>query len=208
MDTSDLTTSHETPRDPIEIRDEDAITISAALTIAHELSFTLGKSTLQRWAKFWYDQQGGAVRCVLVTTTVGNVYKLSREDFEAWVFDQKQNDKSRETPRDLTRPLKTSRDLERPLETSRETEENASRIKELENENMQLKIDVGVRKQLLERVKEEIDSLRSSANNLLRENGALQYQILQLAPPSPNSDVEQPSVSVDNSPPPNLGMGL
>ena len=200
MPPSDLARPPEVPQ--IEIKDDDAIAIDEALTIAGDLAFTLGKSTLQRWAKHWREQQGGAVRCVLVTTAVGKIYKLSRQDFEAWVFDQKQNDKSRETPRDLRRSLETSRDLPRPRETSDEAEEFTTRVKELENENMQLKIDVGVRKQLLERVKEEIDELRSEANRLHRENGALQYQILQLAPP-PEREVNQDRRSVDNSTRPN-----
>lgn len=198
MDASDLVGPQQVSRDPIEIRDEDAITINEALTIASDRSFALGKSTLQRWSKFWYENPGGAVRCVLVTNRDGNFYKISRDNFEAWVFDQKQNGQSRETPRDLTRPRKTSRDLERPSEASTETDEKNSRIKELENENMQLKIDVGVRKQLLERAKEEIDGLHSMANNLLRENGALQYQIHQLPPPTPKREVEDPRVPVDN----------
>ena len=74
-------------------------------------------------------------------------------------------------------------------------EGDTSRIKELENENMQLKIDVGVRKQLLERAKEEMDEMRTLSHNLLRENGTLQYQIgLLAAPPTPTREVvrEQP----------------
>jgi hypothetical protein len=73
---------------------------------------------------------GGAVRCVFVNNRAGKFYKLSREDFEAWVFDQKINVKSHET--------------------SDETQDSASMIKELKNEIMQLQIDVGVRKQLTE----------------------------------------------------------
>jgi len=187
--------------DAVEIRDADAITINEALTIAGEHSFTLGKSTLQRWAKFWYDRPGGAVRCILVTTRGGNFYKLSRENFQAWLFDQKQNDKSRETPQDLARPHETSRGPGRSRETSAESGETASRIKELENENMQLKIDVGVRRQLLERAKEEMEGLRSMTDTLLRENGALQYQIHhQLGPASKSEVDEQQAPSVDNPP--------
>jgi hypothetical protein len=200
MPPQDAVSSQLTSPDQVEIRDEDAVTINEALVIAGDLSFALGKSTLQRWTKFWMEHPGGAVRCVLVTTTAGKIYKLSRGDFEAWVFDQKQNDKSLETPRDPARPSKISRDLERPREVLGEVQENSSRLKELENENMQLKIDVGVRKQLLERAKEEMDDLRSMTNNLLRENGSLQYQIHQLATPTPQRGLEltQPG-TVDNS---------
>ena len=191
----------ETSQDPVEIKEEDAITINEALALAEASSFPLGKSTLQRWAKVWHDHPGGAVRCLLVTTRVGNFYKLSREDFEAWVFDQKENMRPPEAPQGLERPQETSQNLTRPHEASVETTEHAARIKELENENMQLKIDVGVRKQLLERVKEEMDTMRTTANNLLRENGALQYQLLQLAPPKREADSTQ-STSVDNQPSP------
>ena len=52
MDDPNLTPPPEALRDPIEIRDEDAITIEEALVIASENSYDLGKSTLQRWSKF------------------------------------------------------------------------------------------------------------------------------------------------------------
>jgi hypothetical protein len=207
MPPSKVEVSQEALRDPIEIPDEDAITIHEALVVATSNSFVLGKSTLQRWAKFWYDHPGGAVRCLLVTTRAGNFYKLSREDFKVWVFDQKQNEKPHEAPQDLIRPLETPLDLSRPREVSRETrdEGNQNRFTELENENFQLKIDVGVRKQLLDRAREEMEDLRTMANNLLRENGALQYQILQLAPPSMSkgdtTNGEPAAPAPDNLPP-------
>ena len=193
----------EISRDTIEIRDEDAITIQEALTLAVAHEFPLGKSTLQRWTKSWYDKPGGAVRCLLVDNRDGKFYKLSREDFEAWVFDQKLNARSHETPQDPMRPPKVSRDPARSHETSEETRENSSRVKELENEIMQLKIDVGVRKQLMERAKDEIDDLRSTTNNLFRENGALEFQLRQLAAPKENREVESPQTSapVDNPQP-------
>ena len=202
MPPPDLAGSPETPQDPIEIRDEDAITIHQALAFAHEQSFQLGKSTLQRWTKYWKEHPRGAVRCVLVDTSAGRFYKLSRDDFEAWVFEQKQNDKSRETPRDLKRPQEVLQDLPRPREISRDAEDN-NRIKELENENMQLKIDVGVRKQLLEQAKGEMERLNSLTINLARENGSLQYQIHQLAAPAPKREAEAPApgTTVDNSSP-------
>jgi len=191
----------EVSRDSVEIRDDDAISIQEALTLASEQEFALGKSTLQRWTKFWYENPGGAVRCVLVTTRGGKIYKLSRDNFQAWAFEQKQNDKSHETPRDPMRPSKASRDPARPQETSGGVQENTNRLKELENENMQLKIDVGVRKQLLERAKQEMDDLRSMANGLLRENGSLEFQLRQLAAPKPKKETEAPSQNapVDNS---------
>jgi hypothetical protein len=161
--------------------------------MAHTASLQLGLSTLQRWAKAWAQQGASAkVKVVLVTTRQGKLYKLDRQDFEAWVFDQKQNAKPSELPEDLVRSHDVSQDPAKSRETSRDTarpravSEDASqdRLRELESENMNLKIDLGVRKQLLERAKEELDGLRTMANNLLRENGALSYQIHQLAPPA------------------------
>ena len=193
MDEPNLTPPPEASRDPIEIRDEDAITIDEALLIANENAYPLGKSTLQRWSKFWEDHRG-PVRSILVTHAAGKFYKLSREDFQSWVFDRKQNARPLETPQDLSRSHETSQDLKRPRETSGEAPEETARVKELENENMQLKIDLGVRKQLMERVKEEIDGLRSMTNNLLRENGALDYQLRQLsAPHQPSREQETPA---------------
>ena len=141
------------------------------------------------------------MRCVLVTTSGGKIYKLHRDDFEAWVLDQQRNGRSRETPGDLKRPRETSRDPGRPHEASGEAQVKAARLIELENENMQLKIDVAVRKQLLERAKEEMGDLRSMTDNLLRENGSLKYQIIQLAEPTQKREAGTPaeSPSVDNS---------
>ena len=102
MDEPNLTPPPEALRDPIEIRDEDAITIDEALVIASENSYDLGKSTLQRWSKFW-EEKRGAVRSILVTHAGGKFYKLSREDFQAWVFDRKQNARPPEVPQGLSR---------------------------------------------------------------------------------------------------------
>ena len=110
MDEPNLTPPPEASRDPIEIRDEDAITIDEALLIATGNNYPLGKSTLQRWSKFWCDRQG-PVKSVLVTHAGGRFYKISREDFQAWLFDQSQNARPHETPQDLSRSQETSRDL-------------------------------------------------------------------------------------------------
>lgn len=193
MDTNP-TQPHETLQDMVEIRSENEITIPAAMQLAQDASLQLGLSTLQRWAKLWAQQGASAkVKAVLVTTRQGKLYKLDRLDFESWIFDQKQNARPLEAPQDLARshdvsqdpakPRETSRDAARPREISQD-EDRAERLRELESENMNLKIDIGVRKQLLDRAKEEMDGLRAMTNNLLRENGALAYQIHQLAPPS------------------------
>ena len=197
MDTNP-TTSHEILREPVEIRAENEITIPAAMQVAQEASLSLGLSTMQRWAKAWAQQGLDAkVKTILVTTRQGKLYKLDRDDFQAWVFEQKQNARPQEAPSDLERPHEISRDPARSQETSggsarpqqvSHRRSDDDRVRTLESENMNLKIDLGVRKQLLDRAKEEMDSLRAMTNTLLRENGALSYQIHQLAPPKSQSD--------------------
>lgn len=224
---ADLIEPTETPRDAVEIRQDNAITISQALLMAAEMPYPLGKSTLQRWAKVWAQQASASpVKAVLVTNRNGNTYRLDRDDFAAWLFEQTENLKSQqasrgpmmpsEVPTDFERPHKTQRDPERPRDTSRDfgsdTNQNgelATRVKNLEDENLQLKIDLGVRRELISQVRGEMDRLRSTTDHLLRENGALQYQILQLGGPSalrqipspeepPTSVPQQEKGSVDN----------
>ena len=223
----------EVSQDLVEIRHEDAITINDALLLAAQISFTIGRSTLQRWAKVWHELGSTSqVKCVLVTTRAGSIYKLDRQDFEAWVLEQKENDRSHEIPQGLERPIETSlnpvrspetpRDPVRPQETLRSTEGSyprevpkneehdilLKRMKELEeknqqlvdnnqqleDENLQLKIDIGVRRELIKQAKEEIDRTREANSMLLRENGALEFQIRQLPTPSRPTEIGAPSV--------------
>ena len=58
-------------------------------------------------------------------------------------------------------------------------------------ENMNLKIDIGVRKGLLDRAWTQLKEISTEANNLLRENGALQYQIRQIAAPADSARPDQ-----------------
>ena len=94
---------------------------------------------------------------------------------------------------------------------------NTDATQKLRDENMQLKIDVEVRKQLLNQAAGEITRQRDHIEGLLRENGALQSQVLQLAaptsqhrqdlPPSPADRVHETETvhysqdNVDNSAP-------
>jgi len=207
MPPQDANRSDETSRDAIEIRQDAAITIQEALIVADEQSFPIGKSTLQRWAKTWEEQgTASSVKSVLVTTRKGNVYHLDREDFKAWIFDQKQNLRpgeilrdpamSHETPRDTARPQQTSRGTERPHETSNENMDTDSQQR-LRDENMQLKIDVEVRKQLLNQAAGEITRQRDHIEGLLRENGALQSQVLQLSAPTKQDQLDLPPAADD-----------
>jgi len=184
----------ETSRDAIEIRQDAAITIQEALVIAAEQLLPIGKSTLQRWAKVWAERGSASpVKSVLVTNRAGSFYRLDRDDFKAWLFDQKQNMRdgevlrdpvmSHETPRDTARPQQTSRGTERTHETAGD-DMNTDATQKLHDENMQLKIDVEVRKQLLNQAAGEITRQRDHIEGLLRENGALQSRVLQLSAPT------------------------
>ena len=237
----------EVSQDLVEIRHEDAITINDALMLAAQISFTIGRSTLQRWAKVWHELGSASqVKCILVTTRAGSIYKLDRQDFEAWVLEQKENDRSHEIPQGLERPIETSqnpmrspetpRDPVKPQETSRSPEASyqrevpkneeyemlLTRVKQLEDENqqlgddnLQLKIDIGVRRELIKQAKEEIDRTRDTTNTLLRENGALEFQIRQLAAsskpkeiessPNPDRGAEHPTYSSPNGDDPRFG---
>ena len=69
----------------------------------------------------------------------------------------------------------------RPPEVS---EQKDSEIAKLRDENMQLKIDLEVRKQLLTKAVEQAQNQGDKIDNLLRENGALGFRLLQLEPPA------------------------
>jgi hypothetical protein len=191
MPPSDPIESHEAARDSIDIRQEDAITIQEALALATELGFPIGKSTLQRWAKAWDERNETSVRCVLVTTRNGKTYHLHRDDFKAWIFDQKQNMRPNETPRDPAMSRETSKDftgshqVSRDPQRSRETRSDDNDVgRELREDNMQLQIDLEVRKQLLNQAAGEIGRQRAQIESLLRENGALESRVLQLSSPA------------------------
>jgi hypothetical protein len=207
MPPQDANRSDETSRDAIEIRQDAAITIQEALIIATEQSFPIGKSTLQRWAKVWADRGAvSSVKSVLVTNRAGSFYRLDRDDFKAWLFDQKQNMRdgevlrdpvmSHETPRDTARPQQTSRDTERPHETST-ADMDTDATQKLRDENMHLKIDVEVRKQLLNQAASEITRQRDHIEGLLRENGALQSRVLQLSAPASQDRQDLPPPAAD-----------
>jgi len=183
-----LDTPGETPRDPVHIADENAISIEQALGIAQQENVPLGKSTLQRWALAWKDQHSHSpVKSILWIVRGTKSYRLDREDFKAWIFEQKQNLRPNETLRGPDGPQETSPDPARPLETSRDSERSTHQsenetgvIRELRDELMQHKIDLEVRKQLLNQARDEIDKVRSHTEDLLRENGELQFQVRQL----------------------------
>jgi hypothetical protein len=202
MPPQEANTTDAIPADAVEIRQDAAITIQEALIITVEQSFPIGKSTLQRWAKIWAERGAAStVKSVLVTNRAGSFYRLDRDDFKAWLFDQKQNMRpgeilrdpmmSHETQRDAARPRQTSQDTERPRETSGE-DRNSDAQQKLRDENMQLKIDVEVRKQLLNQAASEITRQRDHIEGLLRENGALQSRVLQLSAPAKQDQPDLP----------------
>ena len=206
----------------VTIPQANAILLAEALLIARNSNVPLGKSTLQRWAKVWAETPGSDVKAVLQVTRAGRHYEIDRDDFEAWLLQEAENRRtlpnlsgSEETSQDLGRPYKTPQEFERPRQTqqdpkrshevSAETTEDAERVRELEDEIMELKINLGARKHLLEIAKEEMTGLREMADGLLRENGALQYQLQQLPPGRSEDPNGEEGPSVDN--PPELGDG-
>lgn len=194
MPPQDASRPDEIPREAVEIRQDAAITIQDALLIAAEQACPIGKSTLQRWAKVWAERgAASAVKSVLVTNRAGSFYRIDREDFKAWLFDQTQNMRPGEAPRDPAMSHETSRDTARPQQTSRGAERPheasgadlySDAMQTMRDENMQLRIDVEVRKQLLNQAAGEITRQRDHIEGLLRENGALQSRVLQLSAPA------------------------
>ena len=197
MISDDLSLSQVTPKDFVEIRQDAAITIQDALLLATNENLPIGKSTIQRWAKRWADLGAASVvKSVLVTNRDGASYRLDRDDFTSWLMSEKNNarlgkvlrdpERSHETLRDPPRSGEISRDPERSSETSRGFHETGSasqdEITGLRNEIMNLKIDVGIRKELINQTAAEINRLRQQTESLLIEKGALQFQLLQLAP--------------------------
>ena len=81
----------------------------------------------------------------------------------------------------MLQPHETLQDPERSRETS---EQQSPEIAKLRDENMQLKIDLEVRKQLLSKAVEQSHQQGDKIEFLLRENGALGWRLLQLEPPA------------------------
>ena len=167
----------------------------------------------------------------------GAAYRVDRDDFTAWIIEQKQNMRpgemlkdpvisqetsrgpkmSRETLQDPERHREAPRDPSGSQGNSRERTRSYSNDTEqydlgtsLRDENMQLKIDVEVRKQLLNQAAGEITRQRDQIEKLLRENGGLQSQVLQLsappviyhetlmAPQTMHEPADEPSRSMDH----------
>jgi hypothetical protein len=74
---------------------------------------------------------------------------------------------------------------------------NADATQKLRDENMQLKIDVEVRKQLLNQAAGEITRQRDHIEGLLRENGALHSRVLQLSAPTTQDRQNLPPPAAD-----------
>ena len=98
----------------ITIPQAHAILLADALMIARDNGVPLGKSTLQRWAKVWAETLDAPVKAVLQVTRDGRHYEIDRDDFEAWLLQQAEN---QQASRDLARPAETSQDPIRPQET-------------------------------------------------------------------------------------------
>ena len=197
----------ETSQDIVQVTipEANAIKLAEALMIARKNNVAIGKSTLQRWAKVWAATADSPVKAVLQVTRDGRHYEIDRDDFEAWLLQEAENRPTLpnlaepdETPQDLERPHKTQRDPVRPSEASDDHTALAARVSELETENLQLKIDVGVRRELINQAKEEMDALQRHLHETLKENGALNYQLKQLPAPTTSTEQEREVPPVDN----------
>ena len=80
--------------EPAVIPAENSITLKAALEIARAQNFKLELSTLQRRAKHWKALGTvSPVKSILVVLErTGSSYRLDREDFIAWIFNEKENE--------------------------------------------------------------------------------------------------------------------
>lgn len=193
----------ETPRDPLHISEENAITIEQALQIARAENVSLGKSTLQRWALAWKEKHDKSpVKSVLWIGNDIKTYQLDREDFKVWLFERKQNMRPHEVLQGPPGSQETLQDPKRPRETSAhntkhsdQSEDDSEIVRKLRDDNMQLKIDVEVRKQLLNQARDEIDRIRHHTENLLRENGELQFQVRQLSEGKMHEQLGSPSIN-------------
>ena len=170
------------------ISESEAITIEQAIEIARGETVPLGKSTLQRWALKWHSLHSQSpVKCTVFFTNGKKAYVLHRDEFKAWLFDRKQNlrphetlqdpEGSHEVSQDPARPRKASRDFERPSREAEESEE----VEQLRRDNRDLKIDLEVRKRLLEAAAEQVKQERERSEIYLRQIGGLEYR-LQLGP--------------------------
>jgi hypothetical protein len=92
-------------------------------------------------------------------------------------------------PHEVTARFQNELEGDQLLQQIKELEDEK---KKLEEDNLHLKIDVGVRRELINRAREEMTRLRTMADSLLRENGALGYQIQQLAAPANKIGIDAP----------------
>jgi hypothetical protein len=167
--------------------------------MARAESVPVGLSTLQRWAFKWKELHvQSPVKSVLWIAGNTKTYFLDREDFRVWLFEKKQNLRPSETLRDPEGPPEVPQDLKRPQETSEDSvrpqrQDDENIILKLRDDNMNLKIDLEVRKQLLNQARDEIERVRSHTENLLRENGELQFQVRQLAGAKEHERLEPPT---------------
>ena len=131
-----------------EIKADDAITVDEAILLAkEEHGLIVPKSTLQRWLK------RDRVKCVLHVGRYGRKYLIDKEDWLAKSFDISNNDAIRhEASPDPTGSGETSSDTTTPHEAPPETTE---KITELEQENLNLKIDKSARDQIITHLKNE-----------------------------------------------------
>lgn len=169
---------------PVPARSPEYVTLEEAASLFEAAGVFRSLRTLSR-----YCQHGVLENLKEETPTGAMRYLVTRESVQNRIAEMKQLGMSGHvaprpdmTGHDATRPDVTGHDetvaeLEAKLERA-ETERGT-----LRDENMQLKIDVGARSQLLRMAKEDRDQLLADRDAMQRAIGALELQVRQLAAP-------------------------
>ncbi len=205
----DLTRSHEIPQHPVEIPEDQRLSIVEALELAKVEGLKLGKSTLQRRTKHWHDLgEASAVKSILVTNREGHHYVLDRDSFLSWVLEELPQQGS-DTSANLTPPPEVSRDTVRqpqagPMElpasppTPLVDSMNARYVARLEHDLELLEKELGQKN-------EQIASLSQRFSETQTLLGAMQRM---LAPMLGQADpFKRPSTLVDSREAPESGGG-
>ena len=146
--------SHETPPDlvrsheaeerqgqQIQIPEHQQISVMGALSLATGEGLEIGKSTLQRKVKKWYELgEAAEVPCVLVTSKSVQRYVLQREAFVSWVLDELTQQKQVGTSPGLVRSQEVSKDDGDPRAPEPETDRYVTQLEtRLEEKNDEIK---------------------------------------------------------------------
>lgn len=179
------TTVHQAMAEPVVIAEENSITLDAALELAAAEHYPIAKSTLQRRAKHWREQGTAApVKAVLIVLpSIGATYRIDREDFAAYIFDQKNNMRVL-TPDQPTQPAPAP--LVQPAAAPAGEPAGLPSTKYVER----LETDIAFLRSQVETKDKQIDNLtrlsESTINNVAQQNILIQgfQRMLGLAGPA------------------------